>query len=102
MSAIGVLMLFIAGILLGFMLGWGAGKERTKSFLAYLVKKMEELRADSKIKSMRRENAYEYGDFTKSQKLGEELCAESRIFMSIQASISRWCRNNNEKDPFSL
>jgi hypothetical protein len=97
-----ILITLIAGLMLGFMLGWGAGKMRTKSLLAFLTNKMEQLRADSKIKVIRRDIAKQYADTERADELTKEMAGEATVFYEVQHSISAWCRDNNEKDPFCL
>jgi len=93
-------MIFIMGIMFGFFLGWCAGKERTRSLLSYLTNKMEQLRADSKIKVIRRDIAKQYADTERADELTKEMTGEATIFYEVQNSIRDWCRSNNEKNPF--
>ncbi len=98
------LALFIMTILfmLGFALGWGAGKMRLRDFLSSLAKTMEGLRTDSKVKVMRRDIAKHYADNERADELTKELAGESAIFYEIRGTIKDWCQTNNEKDPFAL
>lgn len=95
-------IMFILGILIGYALGRGAGKERTRSLLSYMGNKMEQLRADSKIKVIRRDIAKQYRDTTRADELTKELSGEAMVFFEVQRSIRDWCQSNNEKDPCAL
>jgi len=101
MAIVSLLSIFI-GIYLGYALGWGAGKMRTKDLLAFLTNKMEQLRADSKIKVIHRDIAKSYSDNERADELTKEMAGEATVFYEVQYSISAWCRDNNEKDPFCL
>ncbi len=96
------LLAVLVSMMLGFMLGWGAGKIRLRDFLSSIAKTMEQLRAESKVKVMRRDIAKHYTDTEKEHDLSRELSGESMVFCKVQESICAWCQNNNEKDPFAL
>jgi len=102
MSSIVIMIFFISGILLGFMCGWGAGKERTKSLLAHITNRMQQIRANSKIKAVRRDIAKQYGDAARAEELTNEMAAESTIFYDIRGAINEWCLSNNQKSPVDL
>jgi hypothetical protein len=96
------LFIMTALFMLGFMLGWGAGKMRLRDLLSSMAKLMEQLRADSKVKVMRRDIAKHYADNERADELTKELAGESVIFYEVRGAIRDWCQNNNEKDPFAL
>ena len=96
------LLAVLVSMMLGFMLGWGAGKMRLRDFLSSLAKTMEGLRAESKVKVMRRDIAKHYADNERADELTKELAGESIIFYEVRGTIRDWCQNNNEKDPFAL
>jgi hypothetical protein len=91
----------LVGFIVGTIEGWRAGEKKRQILIAFLVKRMERLRAASKIKVAQRDTADLCGNSHKADCLTRELDSESVIFYDIQHAISDWCINNNEKDPFA-
>lgn len=90
------------GFILGAYKGWEAGKIRTRRLLSLLTANMERLRQESRIKAERKNTYLDAGCVSGAQYLEDELHAESAIFMNIQYTISDWCINHDEKDPFAI
>ena len=90
------------GVIVGVWIGLRSGTKRTRGLLSVMVNKMEHLRDESRLKVVRRYTAEIRGNYALKDELTKELHSEGKIFYAVQRTISDWCINNNEKNPFAL